>query len=222
MLAGIDGNGSLGYHHNVAPVHKLFADDITDPFGREAKPEVARELLEDEGYSGDTLLELPTLPYSKATPEKEVHAQLFQQQMRAAGIEFDLQLITTDTWLTQYWNKDEPWYFSSWGPRAIGSTVMRLGFHSESSWNSARYDNPEFDAVYEAAASATDPEVKREKMKEAQQILHLDGPWVVTTFLNTYGAWNDYVKNVDIGFSNEKSYFHNARLTEEAPKGPSP
>ncbi|MDG5776505.1 ABC transporter substrate-binding protein [Haloarculaceae archaeon H-GB2-1] len=222
MLDGIDGNGSLGYHHNVAPIHKLFADDIDDPFGREARPEKARELLEKEGYSGDTLLELPDLIFSKATPEKEVHAQLFQQQMANAGIEFDIQLVTSDTWLTEYWNKDEPWYFSSWGPRAIGSTVMNLAFRSGANWNSARYSNDEFDQVLTEAMTATDPETKREKMKEAQQILHLDGPWIVTTFLKTYGAWNDYVENVDIGFSNEKSYFDYARLTSDAPQGPSP
>ncbi|MDZ7849387.1 MAG: ABC transporter substrate-binding protein [Halodesulfurarchaeum sp.] len=222
MLAGINGNGALGYHHNVSPIHKYFADDIDDPFTTQAKPEEARELLEQEGYSGDPLLELPTFVYSTDWPEKEVHVQLFQQQMRAAGIEFDIQQVTGDIYLTEYWNKDEPWYFSSWGPRAIGSTVMELAFHSESSWNSARYSNPEFDEVFETMANATDPDVKREKMKEAQQILHLDGPWLVTSFLNTFGAWNDYVENVDIGFSNEKSYFHNARLTEGAPKGPSP
>jgi peptide/nickel transport system substrate-binding protein len=221
MLDGIDGNGSLGYHHNVAPIHKLFADDIDDPFTREAKPDEARSLLEDEGYSGDTLLELPKLIYSKATPEKETHAQIFQQQMSEAGIEFDLELVTSDTWLTDYWNQDEPWYFSSWGPRAIGSTVMNLAFRSGANWNSARYENSEFDTVLDEALNATDPDTKQEKMKEAQQILHLDGPWIVTNFLNTYGAYNDYVNNVEVGFSNEKSYFHDAWLTSDAPQGPS-
>ncbi|MEA5409446.1 ABC transporter substrate-binding protein [Haloarculaceae archaeon H-GB2-1] len=223
MLEAIEGRGSLGYHHSVSPLHKLYADDIDDPFGDTAQPEKARALLEEEGYSGDTLLELPTLPFSKgSTPEKEPQAQLFQQQMAAAGIEFDLQLITTDTWLTDYWNKDEAWYFSGWAARAVETSVLELGFHSESSWNSARFDNAEYDKHLEAAMNATDMETKRKELKEAQQILHVDGPWLVTTFVNIFGAWNDYVKDVELPFTNERSYHHDARLTEDAPMGPSP
>ena len=220
MLAAIPG-GSLGYHHSVSQMHKFFADDIDDPFTREAKPEKARELLEEEGYSGDPLLELPTLTFSKeSNPQKEPQAQIFQQQMRAAGIEFDLQLITTDTWLTEYWNKDEPWYFSAWAARAVESSILELAFHSESSWNSARYNNSEYDQHLEAAMSATDMGTKREELKQCQQILHLDGPWLVTTFIDMWSAWNDYVKDVELPFTTERSYYHDAWLTEEAPKGP--
>ncbi|MDZ7849386.1 MAG: ABC transporter substrate-binding protein [Halodesulfurarchaeum sp.] len=220
ILDAIPG-GALGYHHSVSPMHKFFADDIDDPFGIEAKPEKARELLEDEGYSGDTLLELPTLTFSKeSTPEKEPQAQLFQQQMRAAGIDFELQLITTDTWLTDYWNKDEAWYFSGWAARAVETSILELAFHSESSWNSARYNNSEYDQHLEAAMKATDADTKREEIKQCQQILHLDGPWLNTAFVDIYGAWNDYVKDVELPFTNERSYYEDAWLTSDAPLGP--
>jgi peptide/nickel transport system substrate-binding protein len=220
LVDAIDG-GSLGYHHSVSSLHKFYDDSIDDPFGREAKPDEARSLLEDEGYSGDTLLELPTLTYSKqSTPEKEAQAQLFQQQMADAGIEFDLELITTDTWLTDYWNKDEPWYFSGWAARAVETSILELAFHSESSWNSARYDNADYDAALEAAMDATDESTKQEKLSECQQILHTDGPWIVTSFVDMYGAWNDYVKSVELPFTNERSYYHDAWLTENAPMGP--
>jgi len=221
MLDTIDGGGALGYHHSVSPIHKFYADDIDDPFGKEPNPEKARSMLEDEGYSGDTLLELPTLIYSKqSTPEKEPQAQVFQQQMSDAGIEFDLELVTTDTWLTDYWNKDEAWYFSGWAARAVETSILELAFQSESSWNSARFDNAEYDEHLQAAMDATDEETKREELKKCQQLLHTEGPWLVTSFVDIYGAWNNYVKDVELAFTNERSYYHDAQLTEDAPMAP--
>lgn len=220
MLIAIDERGSVGNQAPVAPMHEFYADDLDDPFGMEANPEKARGLLEKAGY-GDGI-ELPNLIYDKeATPEKEPQAQLFQQNMAEIGIEFDLELVTSDTWLSEYWNADDVWYISNWATRIEDTTTMRLGMHSESSWNSARWKNEEFDQALEDALAAPDVEERRRLLRNAQQIAHLEGAWVITTFLDLFGAHNNYLQNYRFFPSLGRDYLtEHVWLGENAPHPP--
>lgn len=220
MLVAIDERGSVGNQAPVAPMHEFYADDLEDPFGMEANPDQARALLEDAGY-GDGI-ELPDLIYDKeATPEKEPQAQIFQQNMAEIGIDFELELVTSDTWLSEYWNADDVWYISNWATRIEDTTTMRLGMHSESSWNSARWENEDFDRALEDALAAPSIDERRELLREAQQIAHLEGAWVITTFLDLFGAYNDYLQNYRFFPSLGRDYLtEHVWLGEDAPHPP--
>lgn len=220
MLVAIDKRGQVGNQAPVAPMHEFYAENLEDPFGMEAKPDKAKALLEEAGYGGG--FELPNLIYDKqATPEKEPQAQLFQQQMANIGIKFDLELVTSDTWLSEYWNKDDVWYISNWATRIEDTTTMRLGMHSESSWNSARWKNEEFDKALENALAAPDVEERRKLLRKAQQIAHLEGAWVITTFLDLFGARNDYIKNYRFFPAIGRDYLtKNVWLGQNAPHPP--
>jgi peptide/nickel transport system substrate-binding protein len=224
MLDGINDYGVIGNHTSVAPIHKYYAERgeaISDPFGLEAKPEKAREELEKAGYTGDPALELPPLFFSAdLTPQKRPVTQLFQQQMKNVGIEFEIQNGTSDTWLTDYWNQDDKWYVSSWAARAVSTTILDLSFRSDGPWNTARWQNDEFDQLLEEGITATDTETKREKLAKAQEIAHIEGGWVVPVYVNVGGAVNEYVRDVEMPFAGDRSYHHEARLTSEAPQGP--
>jgi len=219
MLASISGRGAKGHHSPISPVHEYYAEDIDDPFGPGAKPGEAKSLLEEAGY-GDGL-ELPTLIYSQGeTPEKGPITQVFQQQMKNAGIDFGIELVTPDTWLSEYWNKDDVWYMSTWVMRVEDTTVPMLALRSEGSWNSARWGNDEYDAALQKAFKAPSKEERAKHLKTCQQIHHTEGAWLHCAFLNVFGAAQDYVEEYEMMPTTSRSYIASAALTSDAPEGP--
>jgi peptide/nickel transport system substrate-binding protein len=210
----------IGHHDPVSPVHEYYAPfDEGLEFGTTAQPEKARTLLEEAGY-GDGL-ELPQLIYSANAPITPPMIQVFQEQMARVGVEFEIQQVTEDTWLSDYWNSDGNWYWSEWSARIEDTTVHRLSLRSDGPWNSGRYSNENYDAAYEKFISATDRETFRENFNEAQEIFHRTGPWLILGHLKVFTGNHDYVGNVDFPPSNSRSYHWNDHLSSDAPEGPS-
>jgi ABC-type transport system substrate-binding protein len=198
IVAAVSGDGILGHHSGITPVHSYYNDDlpVDDTFGQTANPEQARSLLEEAGY-GDGV-ELPTFHYDDGYPQKEVIAQLFQQQMKQVGIEFEIKRLTEETWLSEYWNTDGKWYVTNYSTRVLGETVLQLALVSDGPWNEANWSNDEFDEAFENAVTATDPEVKAENLKRAQEINHREGAWVGTYHPSIYGAHKEYVSGYEL------------------------
>jgi peptide/nickel transport system substrate-binding protein len=195
IVAAVSGDGTLGHHSGITPVHTYYNNDfpIDDTFGKTAQPEKAKELLSEAGY-GDGL-ELPTFHYDDGYPQKQVIAQLFQKQMEKAGIEFEIKRLTEETWLSDYWNTDGKWYITNYSTRVLGETVLQLALVSDGPWNEANWSNEAFDEAFEKAVNATDPEVKAKNLKKCQEINHREGAWVGTYHPSIYGAHKDYVQH---------------------------
>lgn len=198
ILEAVAPEGVLGHHAAVTPVHTHYNDDLDvgDTFGTTADPEAAQELLEEAGY-GDGL-EMKTFHYDDGVPAKETIAQLFQQQMRQVGIEFEINRLTEETWLSDYWNTDGVWYITNYSTRVLGSTVPRLAIRSEGPWNEANWSNEEYDAAYQKSVTATDAETAAEGLKRCQEINHREGAWVGTFHPKLYGGYKEYVKNYNL------------------------
>ncbi|MFC6954212.1 ABC transporter substrate-binding protein [Halorubellus litoreus] len=198
ILKAVSPEGVLGHHSGVTPVHTYYNDDLAvgDTFGTTANVEKAKELLSEAGY-GDGL-EMKTFHYDDGVPSKEVIAQLFQQQMKQVGIEFEINRLTEETWLSDYWNTDGVWYITNYSTRVLGSTVPQLALRSEGPWNEANWSNDAFDEAFAKATSATSEEEKAEAMKEMQRINHEEGAWVGTFHPKIYGGYKDYVQNYDL------------------------
>ncbi|MFC7132814.1 MULTISPECIES: ABC transporter substrate-binding protein [Salinibaculum] len=198
ILEAVSPEGVLGHHSGVTPVHTYYDEDfdVGDTFGTTANTEKAQQLLEEAGY-GDGL-EMQTFHYDDGVPAKEVIAQLFQQQMKQVGIEFEINRLTEETWLSEYWNTDGVWYITNYSTRVLGSTVPRLALRSEGPWNEANWSNDAYDEAFQRAQSATDEATKAEAMKECQKINHREGAWVGTFHPKIYGGYKNYVKNYDL------------------------
>jgi len=220
LVSAVGDNITIGHFDPVAPVHEFYADFPEGlEFGTTAQPDEARQLLDDAGY-GDGL-QLPTLPYSTQGAElRGPMVQLFQEQMAEVDIEFEIRQVTTDVYLSDYWNEDGVWYASGWGARIEDTTVPRLAVHSEGPWNSSRYSNDEYDRAFERAINATDRATFVEAFTEAQRIHHLTGSWLIFGFSNIYTAANNLVRNVNFLPSTSRIYHWNDWLTSEAPEGP--
>jgi|GEM_PF-2253124 peptide/nickel transport system substrate-binding protein len=198
ILEAVSPEGVLGHHAAVTPVHEYYDEDLDvgDTFGTTAKPEKAKELLSDAGHGGG--LEMDTFHYDDGVPSKQVIAQLFQQQMKQAGIEFEINRLTEEKWLSDYWNTEGVWYITNYSTRVLGSTVPQLALRSDGPWNEAKWSNEAYDEAFARATSATDEEEKAEAMKEMQRINHEEGAWVGTFHPKIYGGYKDYVQNYDM------------------------
>jgi ABC-type transport system substrate-binding protein len=139
--------------------------------------------------------------------------------MGAVGVEFDIQQVTEDTWLSDYWNSDNNWYWSEWSARIEDTTVHRLAIYSEGPWNSGRYANDDYDAAYDTFINATDRETFRKAFFEAQEIFHRTGPWLILGHLKRWTGHHDYVKNIDYQGSNSRSYHWNDWLAQDGDGG---
>lgn len=219
ILSSISGHGAKGHHSPISPVHEFYAKNIEDPFGSKAKPEKAKSLLKEAGHGNG--LNLPTLYYSQGeTPEKGPITQVFQQQMKNAGINFDIKLLTPDTWLSKYWNKDDVWYVSTWVMRVEDTTVPMLALRSDGQWNTARWSNKAYDKALDKAFKATSKQERTKHLETCQQINHTEGAWLHCAFLDVFGAAQSYVTEYEMMPSTSRSYLANVALSSKAPKGP--
>lgn len=198
ILEAVSPDGVLGHHSGITPVHTYYHDelDVGDTYGTTADVEMAQEHLEEAGY-GDGI-EMKTFHYDDGVPSKEVIAQLFQQQMSEIGIEFEINRLTEETWLSEYFNTDGVWYVGNYSARVLGESVPQLALQSDGIWNEARWSNEDFDEAFERAINATDTETKAEALRECQEINHREGAWVGTFHPDLYGGYKDYVENYNL------------------------
>jgi peptide/nickel transport system substrate-binding protein len=220
MVAATGDKLEVMHHGAVTPAHQFYPDfDEGLEFGVNAQPEEAQRLLEEAGY-GDGL-ELPTMYYSADnSPSRGPTSVLFQEQMSKVGIEFEIQRLTGDVWLSEYWNKDGVWYASGYAGRLVDSTVHNLAFHSDAPWNSARWSNEDYDAANERMNNANTLDEFADALAEAERIHHLDGGWITTGAEVIMSASNDYVRNVRPLPTQSVDYHYNDWLTSDAPQGP--
>jgi peptide/nickel transport system substrate-binding protein len=220
MVAATDGQLEITHHGPVTPAHQFYPDfDEGLEFGVKAQPEEATRLLDEAGY-GDGL-ELPKMYYSADnSPSRGPTSVLFQQQMKAVGIEFDIQRLSGDVWLSEYWNKDGVWYASGYAGRLVDSTVHNLALHTDAPWNSARWSNEDYDAAHKRMTEAATEEEFADALAEAGRIHHKDGGWIVTGAEVNQFASNNYVKNIRPLPTQTVDYHYNDWLTSDAPEGP--
>ncbi|GAA1834162.1 peptide ABC transporter substrate-binding protein [Agromyces salentinus] len=88
------------------------------------------------------------------------------------------------------WQFDYPSMFNGLGP------IFGTGAGS----NDGDYSNPEFDALLDEGASATEVEAGIEKFQQAQEILFEDLPAIPLWYTNGMGAWGEQVDNVQFGW----------------------
>ena len=196
--AALEIETSFGLHSGITPIHDHYNDDLSidEPFGITAQPDEARDLLSEAGYEDG--FDVQTFYYDDGYAQKETIAQLFQQQMAEVGIEFDIQRLTQEEWLADYWNQDGEWYVSNYSTRTTDITVPALALQSEGAWNEANWSNDEYDEAYQAAANATDEETLSENLRRMQEINHEEGAWLGTIHPHWNGGHKDYVLGYDL------------------------
>jgi len=158
----------------------------------------AREEMRLAGFP-DGLPEPVTL-WVRGDSEVRV-AQLFQQDLKAIGIEIDLKMVSFATYLKETgrprvaqaaftgWHQDFP----------DPSNFMDILFHSrsihpENSENRSFYRNPALDAILDHARAELNRETRLALYAKANAIIADDAPWVFLYYPVDMFAWQPYVK----------------------------
>lgn len=185
-----DGEGEIGEHHHVAPVHPDYAEL---PIA-EQDIEGARQLLVEAGYEDG--LEISIDVGNVGGPSDQIMAELWQQQLRAIGVDLRINVMPE----SRYWEvwTTTPLGATSWLHRPLGTMALSLGYRSGGSWNESNYSNPEFDAALDEAESILDAEERQEKMREVQQILQDDAVICQPVWQPIFTAARDYVRNFEV------------------------
>lgn len=139
------------------PPHGPAYVDLTDRYPHD--PQLAREMFEEAGILGDTLLlRVPPFPYATRS------AEIIQAQLGAAGMNVRVENVEWGFWLEEVFRN-----------RNYDLSIIAHTSPNDLS-NFARgpdyfygYDDPEFEALWEAIRVELDDEARLEMLRDAQR-----------------------------------------------------
>jgi len=163
------GTGTIGEHHNVAPVHPEYAKL---PMVGQDIPK-AKQLLTEAGFPNGIQLEIACKP----SPAWELASVTVMAEMwKAAGIDVKINVMpSANFW--EVWQK-VPFGYTAWTHRPLGVMVLGLAYRTGVPWNESNYSNPEFDSLLTQAEGILDPDKRRVVMAKLEQLMQEDGPVV--------------------------------------------
>lgn len=183
----LDGLGAVTCDH---PVWEK--DPYRARIGCPPDPEGARKLLAAAGYPDGITVRLYVAPFNHNILPL---ATLYQKQAARAGITVDLAEVPTDVYWSKTWKK-EPFFGTFWYQRPADQ-ILNEAYRSGAQWNESFWNNPEFDAILDAARRELDFDRRRALYRKAQRIIYEDGGTLIPLH---YGRMRVFKKNVS-GFS---------------------
>lgn len=175
-LMAMDGLGAPAY---TLANPELVAGATTDCPTYSYDPEKAKALLAEAGYPDG--LDAGSLKTTAGTMEKV--SQVIQSNLATAGINISLEIVELTTFSTDL----------SGGNYTLGITAASIGYdfsmysiaymsQSIGSFNFARYNNPEVDALFAQALSTADNTERNELYKEITNIIQEDAVYAPVLF----------------------------------------
>lgn len=172
-------NGTTIPAHGILPPGMFGRDPALAPYPRDLAR--ARALLAEAGYPRG--LDLEYVTYNDEETEK-VAASL-QSDLAEAGVRIRIVVMSWATFQTAITQRGGPAFsFASWIADFPDPTnFLDPKFHSRSikptaSNNDSFYENPELDALLDAARVELDPAGRSAMYRRAERILYDDAPWI--------------------------------------------
>lgn len=152
-------------------------------------PEKAKALIAESGVKNPSF----TLSINEGSDRQQA-AQIIQANLREVGIDMKIQILEWGTYLQSTAEGKFEAFLGGWMSGTSDADIVLFPLLDTKSFgsagNRARYSNPEFDELVEAARSELDVEKRKELYKEAQLILQEDTPMTIL-----------YAKNKNIGLN---------------------
>jgi peptide/nickel transport system substrate-binding protein len=164
LKLGVDGKGTVGENHHVAPIHPEYYElpkKTRDIAG-------AKKLMADAGLADHE--------HELITSDEEYNVtsgDAIAAQLRDAGFKVKRTVLPGATFWND-WTK-YPFSMTDWNMRPLGVQVLALAYRTGEAWNESAYSNPEFDAKLEKALTKPDPKDRQLIMKDLEQILQDSG-----------------------------------------------
>jgi peptide/nickel transport system substrate-binding protein len=187
----------LGIQSNSVIGPKVFGyDPASEAVAYNYDPEKAKQLIEENGYKGTKLkiLVANTANYMKM-------AEIVQAQLKEVGIDAQIESMEWGTFLDAAKQGKYDLTFLGWtNSTADGSELFYPNFHSDNIGASNRmsYSNPTFDRLVEESRKNIDSEVRKQKLKEANEFLLKEAAVVVMNHGVVTAAVDKSVKGLEI------------------------
>ena len=191
---------------------------LETPFAYAFNVEKAKRLVAEAGYpdgidpkTGKRLEITITVGRANQTAREEV--ELMQSFYNRIGIRLEPRYMTWNAYLDAVNRGDVTLFMLGWiGDYPDAENFLQL-FHSKNvspGANHGNYRNAAFDKLYDEAMASTDPVVRSEKWRAAQEIVREDCPWIFLHFPKAYSLSWDHVGNytpTDFPYGTEKHLF---------------
>ena len=148
-------------------------------------PDKARALLAEAGYPGGVdpatgrRLAL-SLDLGKSDQETREGAELLASFLDRIGIALELRFSTFPQFMRRLNRREEQMFLVGWvadWPDALNFLQLFYSKNQSPGPNRVNYANPAYDALYEEAASTTDPARRLELVRAMQDAVREDCPW---------------------------------------------
>jgi len=152
----------------------------------------ARALMKEAGYPDgiDVVLDCEN-------SDKRI-AEAIAGSMRAAGVRAEVRVWKKDNLLNQLRRQERDLFLTSWGNSSLDpSGILPVLFRADGYSNFFGYSNAKVDRLLDEADRAMDPEVRRRKYVEVQQILHEEAPTCFHFALEELYGISNRVENFD-------------------------
>lgn len=165
-----DGKGTIIGTSMIPAFEKYHLPELADAYPQDV--EKAKELLTEAGFPDGFDLTI-TVP-SNYQPHIDT-AQVIVEQLKAVGINAEIQLVEWDSWLSDvYTNREYQATVVGVDASVLTPKALMERFNSEAGNNFINYSNEEFDALYEKAASTTNEEEVTESYIAMEKLLSED------------------------------------------------
>jgi peptide/nickel transport system substrate-binding protein len=187
LQLGYAGRGTVAENHHVSPIHPEYY-----PLPQKARDvEGAKKLMAEAGQA-DFEHELITVDddWNKSTGDA------IAAQLRETGFKVKRTVLPGSTFWND-WTK-YPYSLTVWYMRPLGIQVLALAYRTGEAWNETGYSNPEFDKKLQEALSISEPERRREVMKDVETIIQDSGIIIQPYWQKLYNHMSEKVKNYSI------------------------
>src|SRR5690625_3078038 len=168
----------LGVHNKNFIGPKIFGyneDDQNEAY--DYNPEKAKELIEQSGFSGETL------KITASNSEDNVQmAEIVQHQLSEVGLDVEIELLELGAFAEAARGGDFQMAFMGWAnnvPDASELLDPKLHSNHIGSTNLTRYNNPDLDKLIEEGRFSVDQDYRLEKIREAYFLAMKEAPWLV-------------------------------------------
>jgi peptide/nickel transport system substrate-binding protein len=187
LQLGYNGRGDVGENHHVSPIHPEYY-----PLPKKTRDAAAAKKLMEEAGQADFEHELITVEddWQKNTGDA------IAAQLRDAGIKVKRTVLPGSTFWND-WTK-YPYSMTIWYMRPLGVQILALGYRTGEAWNESAYSDPTFDEKLKQALSISDPEKRREVMKDLETILQDSGVIIQPFWQKLYSHMAGKVKNYGV------------------------
>jgi peptide/nickel transport system substrate-binding protein len=172
-----------GNDHTLDPLNPYYNSTMPQ---RAFDPDKAAFHFKKAGLAPGTKIELQT---SEGAWGSAVDcAQIYQESIKAAGIDLSVTKVSPDGYWDNVWLK-VPFCAVYWGRRPTADQTFSQEFGSASDWNDSNWKVPEFDALVAEARIELDDAKRKEIYGKCQEMIAEDGGMIcfaITDYLDGY------------------------------------